>query len=649
MTEGIDGSMFTTREQKLLCYLMQAEKEMTGQELAANLHITSRTIRSTIKDLSAILQENGAEIMARHRKGYQLHVHDHLAFRSFLKMVAFEKVNIKAVPSDPRDRITYLIKRLLLSEEYIKLEMLADDLYVSLSTVKNSLKEVRELLTKYELEVDSRPNYGIKVVGNELKLRYCIAEYVFNSAQEQSELVSDPEMAVIRSIILKQTKEAGIQLSDSGLSNLVIHIAIACKRVQHRKYVSMLDEELKNLEKQAEYLVSKQIVSDIKESFRVTFPASEIAYVTLHLIGTKMVSYTKTSDDLYPAANMISEEIITLTAYLINKVENEMKLGIYNDQELIKGLGLHLKPAINRHYYGMNIRNPLLPEIKQKYPLAFDAGIIMSNALKVSLGIDINEDEIGYLALHIEAAMERKRLKPKTKRCVIVCATGVASSQLLYYKLKSTFELQLDIAGTMNLYELRKYPLESLDFIISTIPIYDDLSVPVVEVNTLLGNHDILKIEAYMVDNITTILNYTGPEIMFFQKDLQTREEVFDFFEAELNKLGRIPSGFKEAVIEREDMSPTCYGNLVAIPHPMRPLTKDTFWSVLTLKKPIAWGDEKVQYICLLSVQKEYRDELQNIYQFLVKVIETKAFVDQLIKIESYGEFERLIKRMEKK
>ncbi|WP_340373486.1 BglG family transcription antiterminator [Peribacillus sp. FSL E2-0218] len=638
--------MFSTREQKLLRYLMQADKEMTGLELAGHLHITSRTIRSMIKNLTAILEEHGAEIIAKHRKGYQLHIHDHSAFRSFLKIVAFERVNEQWIPNDPSDRITFLIKRLLLSEDYIKLEMLADELYVSLSTVKNSLKEVRELLTKYELVVYSRPNYGLKVVGSELKIRFCIAEYVFNTAQKTTELVADPEMAAIRSIILKQTKRAGIQLSDIGLSNLVIHIAIACKRVLLHNYVSMLDEEIKNFEEQAEYLVSKQIVTDIEKSFNVTFPDSEVAYVTLRLLGTKMVSYTKANDPLYPV-NLISEEILTLTANLIDQVENELQLCIHDDQELIHGLGLHLKPAINRHYHGMNIRNPLLAEIKQKYPLAFDAGVVMSKALHDSLGVHINEDEIGYLALHIEAAMERKRLKPKTKRCVIVCATGVASSQLLYYKLKSAFESHLDIAGTMNLYELRNYPLESLDFIISTIPIYDDLSIPVVDVNTLLGNQDILHIEAYMVDHITLVLDYTDPELMYFQKDLQTREEVFDFFEAELTKLGRIPAGFKEAVIEREKVSPTCYGNLVAIPHPMHPLTKETFWSVLTLKKPIAWGEEMVQYICLLSVQKEYEDEMQKIYQFLVKVIETKALVDQLIKVERYADFEQVIKRME--
>ena len=67
-----------------------------------------------------------------------------------------------------------------------------------------------------------------------------------------------------------------------------------------------------------------------------------------------------------------------------------------------------LKPAINRFRYGMNLRNPMLDSIKANYPVAFEAGVIAGMVLKEEMGLEIHENEIGYLALHIGAAMERR-------------------------------------------------------------------------------------------------------------------------------------------------------------------------------------------------------------------------------------------------
>ncbi|WP_347836278.1 PRD domain-containing protein [Gracilibacillus sp. JCM 18860] len=49
----------------------------------------------------------------------------------------------------------------------------------------------------------------------------------------------------------------------------------------------------------------------------------------------------------------------------------------------------------------MNIRNPMLEDIKNNYPLAFEAGIIASMAIEEESSTKIDENEVGYLALHI--------------------------------------------------------------------------------------------------------------------------------------------------------------------------------------------------------------------------------------------------------
>ncbi|HZG15223.1 MAG TPA: BglG family transcription antiterminator [Candidatus Bathyarchaeia archaeon] len=633
--------MLTLRQQKILQLMMQTERQISGQELANLYDITSRTVRTDIRELMETLSKHGAQINANRGKGYTLHVTDPPAFRQFLQIITTQNSIRQEIPDDPKHRVSYLMKRLLLAETYIKLKTLSDELFISESTIKNDLKEVRAVLAKYELRLEKRPNYGLKIAGKEHKLRYCMAEYVFSRNEDHAAMLKEDQLAIIRGTIQRHTKAAAITLSEIGLNNLVIHLAIACKRILDQNVVSMTTEDLQHIHKQAEYVVATNIVQELEERLQLSFPDVEIAYVTIHLMGSKKVAYQHASEG--QLTTVIDPNIMELTQKLIADVESQLHLGIQHDKELILGLSMHLKPALNRYHYGMNIRNPLLPEIKQRYPIAFEAGILMGKSIRESLNVQMDEDEIGHLALHVGAAIERAQTRTHAKRCLIVCATGVASSQLIYYKLQSTFGTRLEIMGTTSLLDLPEYPLEDLDFIISTIPIQEELPVPVVDVNTILADQDIGKIRTVMNEEREKTLQFIQPELTFFKQDCKSQEEVIDFLVEKIRPLGMIPDDFKELLLEREAVSPTSFGNLVAIPHPIRPVTDHTFWAICTLNKPIQWGTDRVQLVCLLSVQKKKKNELQALYNFLVKMVDDAALVNQLLRLESYEELTNVL------
>lgn len=113
---------------------------------------------------------------------------------------------------------------------------------------------------------------------------------------------------------------------------------------------------------------------------------------------------------------------------------------------------------------------------------------------------------------------------------------------------------------------------------------------------------------------------------------------MLQFFVTVLQEQNRIPDDFEQLLLEREEVSPTSFGHLVAIPHPIKPATDDTFCAICTLRKPVLWGEERVQVVCLLSIQKTYQKELQSLYQFLVRLTEQKEVVEQIIKAASFEE-----------
>ncbi|WP_026771980.1 BglG family transcription antiterminator [Sediminibacillus terrae] len=627
----------------ILRELMAARSPLTSDYLASINQVTSRTTREDVKQLDATLFHNGAEIESIRGTGYKLYIKDDQRFRKFLQEVLEEETGEGTLlPDLPEERIAYLIRRLLLTDHYLKLDDLADEMHISKSTIQNDLKNAKKILANYDIHLESRPNYGLKATGSELKLRFCMAEYIFDRSEEAGQnLLNDQltslakeDLTVIWKIIMNQIKENGLTLSDIAINNLFIHLAIAYQRIKNGYHVSLYNKDLDDILDKKEYQVAKKIVGRVEESFQVAFPQPEVAYIAIHLLGTKMLYQTGMEID-----QVMEDDIYQVVMSILDRIEEKLALGIKQDQELIISLGLHLKPAINRYKYGMNIRNPMLEDIKSNYPLAFEAGLIAGLVLEEYTDAKIDENEIGYLALHIGAAIERQKLKTGPKRCLVVCASGMGSAQLLFYKLKSQFGEKLDVVGTTEYYRLNQASFQDIDFIVSSIPISEQLPVPVIEVNTILGDADLKKIETFVADPKHSIADYFKQDLVFLQKDFASKQEVLEFFADTLTEKKLVDGTFLAAVEEREAVAPTAFGNLVAVPHPITPQSNQTFLAFCTLNRAIDWSGKRVQFVCLLSVEKDSTADLQSMYDLLGRVIDDPAIVQKLVKARDYKAF----------
>ncbi|SFP49726.1 BglG family transcription antiterminator [Salibacterium halotolerans] len=634
----------------LLREFMAADTPLTSRYLSHRNEVTARTTRNDIKQLNDALAGHGAVIHALHARGYELRIDDDDRFRHYLEQIFQRKEAAGSmIPDEPEERVYYLMKRLLLAGDYVKLDDMADELLISRSTIQNDIRIVRDILQTYDITLENRPNYGLKVSGSEMKLRFCISEYVFDRSikHEASRFhnrlpwLMNDNMNDIWDIIVEEINEHDITLSDIALNNLFIHTAITCKRVQTGHHISFYAKEFDEIMDQKEYEVAETIVKKVEQALGVTFPEVEIAYIAMHLLGTKMISETNMTEERIEA--VMDERAYSLTSVILEEVEQKLDLGIRHDRELQIGLSLHLKPAVNRYRYGMNIRNPLLDDIKTNYPASFEAAVIAGMVLEKEEKVSIEESEIGYIALHFGAAMERQNLEKRPKRCMIVCASGAGSAQLIYYKLQARFGTQLELAGTTEYYNLPRIPLQELDFLISTMEIPDDIPIPVIHVNTILGEGDLKKVEnAVSEDQWRNMSGYVKEELIFLQQDMSSKEEVLHFLGGQLMEKGYTDGDFLEKLYEREDAAPTSFGNMTAVPHPITPQTTTTFLAVCTLQKPIIWDDKRVQLVCLLSIEKNSRHDLQALYKSLGAVIDDLSLVQQLVQCSTKHEFLRL-------
>lgn len=638
--------MVSKRQKDIVLSLMKAKEPVTAEWMAKELGVSDRTIRTEIKELQSHFTSLGIIIESVRGKGYLLDIKDYEVFEKEFNPNAHDAIDeTQSDFSEQANRVLYILKRFLLEKEPIKLESLEEELFVSKPKLQNDLKTVREILESYHLKLVSRPHYGTQVEGDEYRKRLCFSNYILsrnsnlNIDNSSFQLLDQKLFEKIKETIIKKVNEYKIEISDIALENLATHITIGCKRIEEGFVIENLEHDLTG-KYPFERIVANEIVKEVEEFTGLKFPKSEIEYIIVHLLGTKLI-HKNTLNEFSKF-----DELGTIIHCMLERLKNELNWDLRDDSEFIQSLTLHIRPAMNRLRYNMNIRNPLLDEIKRKYPSAFEGAAIASRCINEYLGIEVGEHEIAYIALHIGVALERmKTRQKKAKRVIVVCASGVGSARLLFYRLQNEFKDEIDIVATTNFYQLRQYDLSSIDFIISTIPIKEDIGVPVQVVNTFIGEGDIANIR----ESLSSVKeceeqSYLDESRVFIHKDFEDKESVIRFLCEELYKQKLVSKDYINSVLEREAVAPTSFGNLVAIPHPLIPETEETFWTVCTLKKPIEWTDKHmVQFICLLNIRKVPEGDLERMYKRLLALLENSTKVQKVLKSGSAEEIIKIL------
>ncbi|NWQ39546.1 transcription antiterminator [Bacillus sp. EB106-08-02-XG196] len=644
--------ILNSRIKSLVKELISHKEPVTSEYLAKVLGVTSRTIRNDVKTLNLELKKIGVQIDASRGVGYYIdstlgeHVKEVIE-----ELFMLQEEEQRNTPVLPEERVLYILKSVIVAEDFIAAEQLANELFVSKSTVDNDLKQVEKLLEKYDLKLFKKPNFGIKLVGNEMNIRFCLSESLANIKNEQSELeneiIADVNINEIKTITKKYIEELSFNMADLPLNNLVMHIAIAIQRIKKGKNVEAGSIELDQLEDQVEYEVAKKIVHSIEEIFAIKIPLGEVAYITIHLLGAKHFD-DKNFLEL-DIIDLVGERHYQLVANILSEINRVYRIELREDRELIYGLGLHLRSAINRLKYRMNLRNPMLTEIKKNYPFSFELGILAAEVIHSNSDLVVNEDEIGYIAIHLEAAVERMKNKKRRqmKRVAIVCASGLGTAKLLAASVESVFP-GIDIVGTYPSYSIGEIKKEEADLILSTIPIVKESPIPALHINAILTEKDIKKVKEHISSkflnedknkSLMKLHNLFSDELFFTEIDKKNPTEIIRSLSTVLNIKGYVDDSFQQSVLEREEISPTSIGNLVAIPHPLKPNALGSCIAIGILRKPVKWGEQTVQLVLLLALNEKDKEEFSHLFNHLWKIVQNKKLVAELCSKEKFEDF----------
>ena len=626
------------RYKRILEMLLKNPDGMTGVELARRLNVSSRTIRSDIKTLQDMISDQQSRILAAPNRGYKLQREENAD--DLLRLVDGKGSAVGLTSAGEQQN--YIISRFLecsLKDTSVTQMTLADEMYVGLSTVKNYLNTTRERFAEYDIKIAQYKTEGMRLEGAEGDLRSFIVDYLHEVRDEGLRgLLFDKIGYDAMEKILSQTASIrNLQLTDTARHDLAVQTALAIHRSASGQTIECRASMAQKLEETFEYSAAKEVANEIFRYTGMDIPYSEVFYITQCLLtGKKLLDIGSTVNDAH---------VKDLVEKVLVAVDEKFGLDFTADEYLKDGLMLHLRIAIARVNFRVNIRNELLGSVKQDYPLAFQIAVYAAKMVREIDHIEFNENEIGYIALHFGASMSRNSMAEDEhpKNVYVVCSAGLGVSVLMKAKLKEHFRGSIQVISVLPAYKLTAEMLEEADYIISTVPL--DLDSPkVIRVNHMLRTDDIEKIRRIMFKKQDTLDAETMRQFFhvngfYVDKSFRTREECLDFLTDEAIRNGWMDAEAKNSVFERERMSSTAIGDYVAIPHALSTESMTSNISVLILKEPVQWEDFPVRVVFLLNIEQAKASLWEKLFLKLYEFIKEQHGLESLLKHKSYEKF----------
>lgn len=475
------------RKDAIILILSNNTEFVTAGELAESLEVSEKTIYRTVKEINND-EKIPLEITSEKGKGYKI---------THINKISTPVSEVNDIANmTPAQRRNNIMQDLLISSpNERKIPVLYEDFFISDNLIRLDIKLMEKAVAQMNLKL-IRNGQLLKIIGKEKNLRKAIGKlfqqnhlYVESLENNIEDNLFDSDIATF---VLKQIniieKRLNSILPYPYNINIFSHIYILVKRYQATDEVNFSydmeiskSEEEEMTEYRSIYNVVREITSNLERFLNKEIPKEEEYFLFQYLISSRFQG--EFEKDL-----LADKKVLQVVDYYIEKTSQYLNFNI-ESSKLRNNLYHHVKPFLNRLNNGFYVKNPLLDQIKYEYQMIFDAvqntSVEMSKLFNLS---EINEDEIGFITLYFAQYFEEN---PKYIDVLIVCTSGIGTSELLKSKISQKFKNIniVDVISTKQLYE-NPDTYRNIDLIISTVKFKETVRVPNIVISAMLTFDD---------------------------------------------------------------------------------------------------------------------------------------------------------------
>lgn len=477
------------RVHDLISFLLNSNGYVTAKDISKVLYVSEKTVYRLVDYVNENMETS--LIISQRGRGFKLNYQYYIQPDKYQKLGQSSLVNIS--PVERRNRI---MKRLLLiSPQGIKESEVFDKYFISSNVRHNDKRIIKKILNKYQISFVSKNNF-ISVNGPEESIRRVLKDLIddqeiidLKQLPTSSDFSQKFDVRFVVNEIDKISYLLQMTLPYPYNVNLFSHLYILISRLRKNgpNYPISDKPRIKRTEINSEiYKISEQIVNDISNYLSIKVPTIEVNFIFEYLTSSRFLNDN--------SVDTASEMVVKITKDLIEEVSNQYGYDFTFIQERLEK---HIQPLVNRLKNHIHVNNNLLEQIKMEYQGLYR--IIYEVAEKIFSKYKLNgidDKEVGYITLYFAQALEESSAKLKV---VIMCATGIGTSELLEIKVKKAFP-SLEILGVTSNNDHR-FNYSDVDLLISTVQVSNSIEVPSIVVSALFTKKD-QKIVQDKIDEI---------------------------------------------------------------------------------------------------------------------------------------------------
>lgn len=633
--------MTRDRQDRILTYLARAGTWVTAGELADVLGVTPRSIRSYVTAVKA--RPAGSLVVEAGPNGYRINADAYGAFRAAAAAEQSET---------PRDRLYGIVRRLVDSPDGLDVFELAGNLHVSESTIESDLSRVRLLLAEAELALTRRGS-TVTLSGTELARRRLLSRMFRDETERglieleaiQREFASD-SLSDFKTALIDMLTARGYALNDYGIDNVLLHIAIAVDRVSKNRLVP----EPEDRAAAAADGIPAALSALIATHFDTTLGEADIDYLA-YLLSTRAVTIAPEA----PASDFLNAADLDIVRSIVLNAGEEYLVDL-SDEDFITRLTLHVQNLLRRAHEHSYSRNPMARSIKTSYPMIYELAVYIASRLQEHGSVEINDDEIAYIAMHVGAHLQQQSRSDDLLRCVIVCPNYYDMHLLLRDRVMLMLGDAVEVVRVVTRSDLAWANLDA-DIVLSTIePPVPDESILVIQPFFTQGDADRVRQALSRVRRVKRRALIKDEVLQYFDESLFLRNVRAKDEESMIRQLGDlmvargvIDESYVDGAIERERMSSTAFTDSLAVPHAMAMTARTTSIAIAVNESSMPWGDNRVNVVAFIAFSAAERANFQRVFDQFVEVFSEREDVQRIVKksVDFGGFIDELVHTMD--
>ncbi len=511
--------LLTTRQSAILRYLLETSIPESAGFIANELGLSPRMLRHDLLTIERWL--NGRKVVLVKKPNYGVFLDASAARRQQL-IEELEHLTSQRLVVGAKERLQVLILKLLTVSEPLLVKQLALELQVSHATILKDLDQAEVWLQECRISMIRKPNFGILATGDEIDMRQALVNLLVDACGPNALLsyslgtaaslravmrgervllrcvsacLDQLDLRYCRRLVTSLSAGLGCQFIDDSCVSLVIHLALMAEGVRCGRCVTFDTKRTSVLKQEVGYALARLTADRVERHYRIKVPEGEVAFLMTQLSAASI--RRSVGDVLQGGIGSANSEALQLADQIVAEASLCLHPYLKVDQQLRRALAFHLEPILHRLRSNITVRNPLLNDMREKYPHVVTAAGQSCRAIEKQLGMAIPPEEVGYVAMHLGAAMERLWAFSPKKRAAVICAERSATASLLVSQLQAQCPA-IEIVHVLSVFETEQSRTWSdVDLVISTSPLALQ-NVPVVVVSPLLEAGDLIKLRKFL-------------------------------------------------------------------------------------------------------------------------------------------------------